>query len=72
MWYNEHGPPHIHVEYADSSAIIDIETGRVRGMFPPPALRLALEWTRLRRDLLLEDWDRARAKKSLKPIEPLE
>jgi hypothetical protein len=66
------GVPHFHVSYGGFEASIEIETHAVRGELPPRALRLVLEWARLHRAELLENWGRARANQSLKRIAPLE
>ena len=72
MRYNDHAPPHIHVQYGEHRAVIDIDTGLVRGSLPPRALGMALEWTRLRRHQLAEAWDLARQRRPLKPVQPLD
>jgi hypothetical protein len=57
MFYNDHAPPHFHVEYAEHKAEIAIETLAVlNGHLPRRALALVLEWAALHRDELLEDW----------------
>ena len=43
MFFNEHGPPHFHAVYGDHKITVEIESGTVRGTFPPRALRLVLE-----------------------------
>lgn len=72
MFYSEHGIPHFHAVYGEHEASIEIETGVVHGDFPPRALRLALEWARLHRLELLENWELARQGQPLKRIAPLE
>lgn len=72
MRYNDHAPPHIHVQYGEHRAEIELETGLVRGSLPPRVLGMALEWTRVRQHELAEDWDLARRQLPLKPIKPLE
>jgi hypothetical protein len=73
MFYNDHSPPHFHVRYADSRAIIAIENLAVlRGKLPPRALALAMEWASRHQADLLEDWGLARRQAPLKPIEPLQ
>jgi hypothetical protein len=42
------------------------------GAIAPRALGLVLEWTRLRRVELMDDWARAQRREPLVPIEPLE
>lgn len=73
MFFDDHNPPHFHVEYGEKSALIEIRTGSVfAGNLPPRALGLVVEWTTLHREELLADWERARALEPLEPIPPLE
>jgi hypothetical protein len=44
MFYKEHNPPHIHVEYGEKKGIIDIKAGIMTdGDLPPKALSLVNE-----------------------------
>jgi hypothetical protein len=72
MFYSEHGVPHFHAVYGEHEVSVEIESGRVHGHFPPRALGLVLEWSRLHRQELLDDWERARAGQPLRRIAPLE
>jgi hypothetical protein len=72
MFYREHGVPHFHASYSGQHISVEIETGLVRGSFPPRALALVLEWNALHRVELLDDWERARAGQPLQRIPPLE
>ena len=72
MFFHEHGVPHFHALYGDHEISVEIETGVVRGEFPPRALRLVLEWTALHRRELLENWQAARQGQPLTRIAPLE
>ena len=72
MYYREHAPPHFHAEYAEYEITVDIVSGVVTGKFPRRALSAVLEWYSLHKDELADDWQRARQKLPLKPIEPLE
>jgi hypothetical protein len=72
MYHNEHGPAHFHVFYGGRKATIEIESERIRGDIPPRIANLALEWARLHRAELLENWRRARAGEVLVRIPPLE
>ena len=72
MLYRKHGVPHFHAAYGEHRASIEIQSERVHGSLPARALALVLEWNRLHRVELLENWERARAGQPLKPIEPLE
>jgi hypothetical protein len=72
MFFREHGPPHFHAVYGEYKATVEIESGNIRGEFPPRALRLVLEWNQLHKRELLENWDRARRRQPLERIAPLE
>ena len=71
MNYNEHQPPHFHVEYQDDEASINILTGEITGRMPRRALNLIWAWLDEHQAELLENWERARQRQSLNPIEPL-
>ena len=72
MFFSEHGLPHFHAVYGKYKITIEIESGKTRGDFPPRALRLILEWNRLHKQELVDNWERARLRESLRPIAPLE
>jgi hypothetical protein len=72
MYYKEHASPHFHAEYGDFEVTIEIESGIVSGRFPRRALNLVLEWTMLRKEELLANWELASKRIPLNQIEPLE
>ena len=73
MFYNDHPPPHFHVRYGRQKAIVSIETlAVIEGSLSPRVLGLVVEWARLYRDELRQDWQRAERHEPLKPIAPLE
>lgn len=72
MYYNDHSPSHFHALYGDYEVTVEIDSGTVRGRFPRRALSLLLEWYALHRIELCENWERARERKPLNPIVPLE
>lgn len=71
MNYNDHAPPHFHAEYQDFEATLEIATGAVTGQMPRRALTMIWTWLDLHQDELTENWQRARLRKPLLPIEPL-
>jgi hypothetical protein len=72
MYFGDHNPPHIHAEYSGQKARIDINTlGVFGGSLPARALGLAIEWTSLHREELLDLWQRARNLEPLHRIDPL-
>ena len=53
----EHNPPHIHIPYGEYNAVIDLQTLKLmEGDLPGKGLSMAMEWTTLHRDELLEMW----------------
>ncbi len=72
MFYRDHVPPHFHATYGEYEVTVDVETGVVHGRFPKRALRLVLEWLDLHKDDLMANWQRARERRPLQDIEPLE
>jgi hypothetical protein len=72
MFFNDHAPPHFHVQYAEYKATIDIQTLTLSsGQLPRRALELVLDWAELHQQELLEDWQLCMDKQQPKPIEPL-
>ena len=72
MYFGDHAPPHFHAGYAGSEAVIAIHSGAVLGgKLPPRAMGLVAEWAEMRREELLEAWDRAESLSPIAPIDPL-
>ena len=73
--YNEDrhtGRPHFHVEFEGRWVSYDIATlAPLGGRLPSRQDRLVRRWARLHRRELLDNWQRARAKEELVPIDPL-
>ena len=57
MYYDDHNPPHIHVEYQGNKALLDFRGNILKGD--------------LRYEELLEDWKLARKGEEMKKIDPL-
>ena len=73
MYFADHGPPHFHAIYNEHRAIVGIlDFSVLQGDLPPKALGLVVEWARLHRNELLQDWDLATHKQAPNPIAPLE
>ncbi|MDA1314519.1 MAG: DUF4160 domain-containing protein [Acidobacteria bacterium] len=72
MYYRDHAPAHFHAEYGEFEVTVEIATGVVTGKFPRRAMNLVLEWYALHKVELEDNWLRARGKKHLIPIDPLE
>jgi hypothetical protein len=72
MFWQDHNPPHFHVRYSGSRALIAIEDLRViSGELPARAERLVLEWARLHQAELMEDWRLCARNAHPNPITPL-
>lgn len=75
MYYDEAhhvGRPHFHARYGNEEASVDIETLElIAGQLPVRARRLVVEWAKASRSQLRQNWERARLKQPLLPIEPL-
>ncbi len=68
MYYNEHNPPHFHVDYNGIEAQFDLLEGAfIKGFLPTKQSRLVLAWYELHKEELLEMWESKEFKK-IKPI----
>jgi hypothetical protein len=73
MYFDDHGPPHFHARHSDGSAKVEIETLEViESTLGRRQLRFVLAWAELHQDELAENWRRARAGETLRPIDPLQ
>lgn len=72
MYFDDHAPPHFHARAGEGEAKV-----RIHGLEPMDTslgrkeLRSVLAWAELHQHELLQNWNRARAGETLKPIEPL-
>jgi hypothetical protein len=71
MYFADHDPPHFHAEFGEFRVKVSLD-GTVEGRFPASPLRWVLEWSELRGGELAENWRRARERRPLRPIAPLE
>ena len=70
MFFSDHPPSHFHVSYQRFRAVMAIETGAIiSGALPPAVHRLVREWAGRHRAELLDNWERARAKRALRRIQ---
>jgi len=73
MYYEEHGPPHIHVEFQGNKALLDFMGNILRGdLHSRTALKLIREWIDIHQAELSENWNLARSGKEVNIINPLE
>jgi hypothetical protein len=69
MYFSDHGPPHVHVEYQGHEALISISDGSVvQGELPRRALALVKQWCLDHRAALEQNWANAQALKPLSRI----
>jgi hypothetical protein len=72
MCYNDHLPPHFHVQYGEHHAQILISTlNPLAGSLPSRVLRLVQEWAEHHQVELLANWRRAVEQLPLDTIKPL-
>ena len=72
MNWDEHNPPHFHVEYAEYKASVSIlECVVIKGAIPNRQLKMVLAWAVIHQDELMQNWELARAQKPLNRINPL-
>jgi hypothetical protein len=69
----KHHRPHIHVEYAEHTAVLAIDDGAVlEGYFPGNKLKLVQAWLEIHRDAVMTDWRLAVRGLPPQKIRPLE
>lgn len=72
MNWNEHNPPHFHVEYGEFKASVLIQEAIVsRGYLPGRQMKMVLAWCVIHQDELMQNWELARQEKPLNRINPL-
>ncbi|MDR0830295.1 MAG: DUF4160 domain-containing protein [Prevotellaceae bacterium] len=72
MYYKDHQPPHIHVQYQSNNATVDIVTGNIdEGILPARQLRFVQAWVEIHKDELLADWEMSRNGEMPYKIDPL-
>tara|TARA_R110001592_G_C13102624_1_gene744319 strand:- start:453 stop:722 length:270 start_codon:yes stop_codon:yes gene_type:complete len=68
----KHNLPHIHVEFAEYSAVIDIEEGNLLdGNLPKNKMKLVQAWLEIHREEVLADWSLAVRGLPVQKIKPL-
>ena len=73
MYFDDHAPPHFHVEHHGQDAMVNFEGKIIAGeIASATARKLVREWARLRRSELEANWRRAKKLQKLENIAPLE
>ena len=71
-YWDDHAPPHFHVDYGEYRAQYGIETLELlKGSLPRRAHALILEWATMHRTGLMEDWRLCEMKQHPNKISPL-
>ena len=69
MYFADHAPPHIHVDYQGHEALVAIADGTlVEGELPRRAMTLVRQWCLDHRAELVQNWARAQALQPLSRI----
>ncbi len=75
MYYadnKQHNTPHIHVEYNEFTAIVEIPNGIILdGGLPPKKMQLVQAWITIHEEELMADWKLAVNGESIFRIDPL-
>jgi Domain of unknown function (DUF4160) len=72
MYFDDHNPPHFHVKYGDTEALIGInDFALLEGKLPSKVHGMVIEWASLHQADLMENWKLAKENQSLKKIDPL-
>lgn len=73
MFFDDHEPPHFHVEYQGQMATFDFSGKPLAGEIRSVRVRkLVREWARLHEQELMTNWRHAKGLKPLRQIAPLE
>jgi len=58
MYFNDHNPPHFHVEYGEFEASVAINNlGLMEGDLPARILGYVVEWASLHKQELISNWN---------------
>ena len=72
MYFNDHNPPHFHVEYNEYKASILIDTlGLMGGKLPSRVMSLVIEWAQEHQEELRENWNSIKTTGRYNKIKPL-
>jgi hypothetical protein len=72
MYYNDHNPPHFHIQYGEFQATIGIvDFALLTGNLPPKVLGMVVEWASIHQSELINNWNLASNNSPLLPVLPL-
>jgi hypothetical protein len=73
MFFDDHEPPHFHVEYQGQMATFDFSGDLLSGELRSIRVRrLVRDWAHLHENELMTNWRKAKALQPLRQIAPLE
>jgi len=73
MYYDEHNPPHVHIEYQNRLAVFDFRGNVLKGdLQSKTATKLVREWIDINNSELHDNWNRAIKGEQLLSIKPLD
>jgi hypothetical protein len=72
MCFNDHNPPHFHVEYGEHEASITINgLSILDGNLPSRILGYVVEWASMHKQELMENWNMLQSAGKYEKIPPL-
>ena len=72
MFFNDHSPPHFHVEYGEYEAAVTInDLAWLGGNLPSRIRGYVIEWASMHQRELMENWDMLHTTGKCFKIEPL-
>jgi hypothetical protein len=72
MYFNDHNPPHFHVEYSEYEASITIiELSILEGDLPSRILGYVVEWASMHKQELMNNWNMIQSAGKYLKIPPL-
>lgn len=71
MFYDDHNPPHFHVNYENYSAMFNFNGNIIEGHIPTRQRKLIEAWTLLHKEELIANWKLLKENEQLFNIKPL-
>lgn len=71
MFYDDHNPPHFHVDYGEYSATYSFDGILIEGNIPKNQQKLIEAWTVIHKEELIANWNLSRNNEKLFYISPL-
>jgi len=71
MYWNDHNPPHFHVQYAGKEAVFNLDGDMIEGFVPKRQKRMVQVWIDINQDALYENWKLLQEEGQHKKIKPL-